>query len=192
MPAKAIAEQAMFNNPPPERQLFADRATFALVIYYDQKSIELPTSGPLCNLFRALHDLEFEKPLNRRPVFLIGGFDAWLEYAGMNWVQGRGVDGIRSQSSPISSDTSNVPPVTQNGVQGPMPVNPQIHQSQNHAILTKLSKGGGINRHDGRLIVQNIGEYVCYKGCHCSMRSLSLLQAHTLMIRYPMFFCIVD
>ncbi|KAK3807841.1 MAG: hypothetical protein J3Q66DRAFT_289072, partial [Benniella sp.] len=129
--AKAIADQGMFDSTPMEQKYFADRATFDLVIYYDQKSTEQPMSGPLVNLFRALHDLEFEKPLKRRPVFLIGGFDAWLDYAGMNWVQGHGVDGVRKgQPNSTFSDTSSV--------SSDASVSSTSSHSQSRAILTKF------------------------------------------------------
>ncbi|KAG0234178.1 ubiquitin-specific protease doa4 [Mortierella sp. GBA43] len=156
MTAKALADQGLFNSPPSERKIFSDRATFELVIYYDQNSTELPTSGPLFNLFTALHDHEFEKPLRRRPVFLIGGFNAWLDSAGMNWVQGHGVDGVRGVSS-SNSDASSVSSMPlQSDSQGSIPGSP-IQQPQSHAFLLKLSNGGGINRRDGKLIVQTIG-----------------------------------
>jgi hypothetical protein len=124
-------------------------------------------SGPLVNLFRALHDLEFEKPLKRRPVFLIGGFDAWLDYAGMNWVQGHGVDGVRNgQPNSTYADTSSVSSAAS--------VSSTSSHTQSRAILTKLSQGGGINRHDGRVIMQNLGEYVCHQSDWGSVRCTSL------------------
>ncbi|KAF9349340.1 ubiquitin-specific protease doa4 [Mortierella sp. NVP85] len=167
--AKAIADQGMFESTPTEQKYFADRATFDLVIYYDQKSTEQPMSGPLVNLFRALHDLEFEKPLKRRPVFLIGGFDAWLDYAGMNWVQGHGVDGVRKgQPNSTFSDTSSVSSAAS--------VSSTSSHSQSRAILTKLSQGGGINRHDGRVIMQSLGEYVNHSDGPQSMMHPKSLQ----------------
>ncbi|KAG0002586.1 ubiquitin-specific protease doa4, partial [Modicella reniformis] len=152
--AKVIAEQGMFNNPPEEQKLFADRASFELVIYYDQNSTEMSTSGALFNLFRALHDLEFGKPLFRRPVLLIGGFDAWLDCAGMNWVKGHGVESIvrMSKSPSILSDSTDVSLEYRS--------NSYNHPSQNPPIIAKLSRGGGVNRHDGRIIVQTIGDYI--------------------------------
>ncbi|KAI1320905.1 ubiquitin-specific protease doa4 [Mortierella claussenii] len=161
--AKVIADQGLFNNPPEERALFADRAKFALIIYYDQNSSEMPTSGPMSNLFRALHDLEFEKPLYRRPVFLVGGFDAWLECAGMKWVEGTGVDAVRrlGQPSPPLSDGGDTSSLTSQDERPHTPGSvPGSHQPQDHSIYTKLSKGGGINRHDGRIIRRNIEDYI--------------------------------
>ncbi|KAF9359344.1 ubiquitin-specific protease doa4 [Mortierella sp. AD094] len=163
--AKIIADQGLFNNPPSERRLFADRANFSLVIYYDQYSTEIPTSGPLCNLVRALHDLEFEKALFRRPVFLIGGFDAWLECAGMNWVEGHGVDAARRIGLPSppstdiddSSSTASQDDLQYRSGSTPIPPNPQ---ASNHAIFAKISRGGGISRQDGRIIRRNLEDFI--------------------------------
>ncbi|KAF9320695.1 ubiquitin-specific protease doa4 [Podila horticola] len=168
--SKVIADQSLFDNPQMEQDAFQDRHTFDLVLYYDQNTTDIPKSGPLANLFRALHELEFEKPLARLPVLLIGGFDAWLDCAGMNWVEGVDVDVARrvghGGSAPVPivtprSDTSNSAPDLDVPMSRPgsAPI-PQDHQPQNHAIFTKLSRGGGINRHDGRIIRRNIGEYI--------------------------------
>ncbi|KAG0028135.1 ubiquitin-specific protease doa4 [Podila clonocystis] len=168
--SKVIADQSLFDNPQMEQNAFQDRHKFDLVLYYDQNTAEIPKSGPLANLFRALHELEFEKPLARLPVLLIGGFDAWLDCAGMNWVEGVDVDAARrvghGVSAPIPivtprSDSSNSAPDPDVPLSRPgsTPI-PQDHQPQNHAIFTKLSRGGGINRHDGRIIRRNIGEYI--------------------------------
>ncbi|KAG0092745.1 ubiquitin-specific protease doa4 [Podila epicladia] len=168
--SKVIADQSLFDNPQMEQDAFQDRHKFDLVLYYDQTTTEIPKSGPLANLFRALHELEFEKPLARLPVLLIGGFDAWLDCAGMNWVEGIDVDAARrvghGGSAPIPivtprSDNSNSAPDLDVPLSRPgsTPI-PQDHQPQNHAIFTKLSRGGGINRHDGRIIRRNIGEYI--------------------------------
>ncbi|KAF9914328.1 ubiquitin-specific protease doa4 [Lobosporangium transversale] len=156
--AKILYEQGLFNNPPDERALFAERAKFALVIYYDQSSMEIPTSGPLCNLCRALVDLEFGTPLQKRPVLLVGGFNAWLDCAGMNWVKGTGVDAAKriGQTPPPISDSSDVSSInSRESLQ-----NQPGLQPQSHALFAKLSQGGGINRHDGRIIRRTIGEYI--------------------------------
>ncbi|KAF9113243.1 ubiquitin-specific protease doa4 [Mortierella sp. AM989] len=162
--AATLADQGLFNNPPSERKLFADRATFHLVIYYDQHSTEIPTSGPLRNLVRALHELEFEKQLYRRPVLLVGGFNAWLECAGMNWVEGHGVDAARRIGLPPPSTNidDSSPTISQDDAQyrsrsPPIPLN---HQLQNHSIFSKVSKGGGINRHDGMIIKRTLGDII--------------------------------
>ncbi|KAF9101438.1 ubiquitin-specific protease doa4 [Mortierella sp. GBA35] len=156
--AMVIAERGLFNSPPEERQFFADRANYDLVIYYDQNSQEKEHSPTLCTLFRALHDLEFGRPLKRRPVFLIGGFDAWLETAGMDWVEGHDVDAAKSlHPSPLSSQNSS-----QSGMYRPgsTPIPSDHHQHQQHAILTKVARGGGISRTEGRAIMANIHDYV--------------------------------
>ncbi|KAG0256765.1 ubiquitin-specific protease doa4, partial [Linnemannia exigua] len=155
--AKVIAEQGLFNNPPEERQLFADRASFDLVVYYDQHSQEKEKSQVLCTLFRALHELEFEKPLARRPVFLIGGFDAWLDCASMDWVEGQGVDNAKKRHPSI---TPPLDPATLNGTfrSGSTPI--PSSQNQTYAILTKVAQGGGISRTEGKAILANIEDYI--------------------------------
>ncbi|KAG0040170.1 ubiquitin-specific protease doa4, partial [Gryganskiella cystojenkinii] len=84
--AKEIERQGLFNNPSHEQDIFSTRATNDLVVFYDQNSTEVNRKD-LINLFRALHNLEFEQALKRRPVLLIGGLDAWLECAGLEWVE---------------------------------------------------------------------------------------------------------
>ncbi|KAK3839771.1 MAG: hypothetical protein J3R72DRAFT_370139 [Linnemannia gamsii] len=159
--AKVIAEQGLFNNPPEEKQLFTDRASFDLVVYYDQDTQEKEKSQILCTLFRALHDLEFEKPLARRPVFLIGGFDAWLDCASMDWVEGHGVDHVKKCLPSISPPQD---PATLNGTfrSGSTPI--PSSQNQSYAILTKVAQGGGISRTEGKAILANIEDYVSYPG----------------------------
>ncbi|KAF8937450.1 ubiquitin-specific protease doa4 [Haplosporangium gracile] len=155
--AKVIAEQGLFNNPSEERQLFADRASFDLVIYYDQNSQEKEHSPTLTTLFRALHDLEFEKPLSRRPVLLIGGFDAWLDCAGMDWVEGRDVDSAKSLHP---SPTPSLDPTGQNGTYHPGTTPVATSPNQTYAILTKVARGGGISRTEGKAILANIEDYI--------------------------------
>ncbi|GJJ68477.1 ubiquitin carboxyl-terminal hydrolase 8 [Entomortierella parvispora] len=166
--AKSIAEQGLFNNPPQEREWFSARASSQLVIYYDQDSTEMNTPA-LINLVRALHDLEFERPLQKRPVLLVGGFFAWLECAGMKWVEGYDVDAaLQLDVAPTSTATptlaSSTTSTMTSGYSDPTrpastPI-PGDHEPHNHAIFTKVAQGGGINRRDGRLISRSIGEYI--------------------------------
>ncbi|KAG0065974.1 ubiquitin-specific protease doa4 [Linnemannia elongata] len=155
--AKVIAEQGLFNNPQEERQLFADRASFDLVIYYDQNSQEKEHSSTLTTLFRALHDLEFERPLSRRPVLLIGGFDAWLDCAGMDWVEGRDVDNAKSLHP---SPTPSLDPTGLNGTHQFGTTSMATSPNQTYAILTKVARGGGISRTEGKAILANIEDYI--------------------------------
>ncbi|KAH7049928.1 hypothetical protein BKA57DRAFT_393347 [Linnemannia elongata] len=154
--AKVIAEQGLFNNPQEERQLFADRASFDLVIYYDQNSQEKEHSSTLTTLFRALHDLEFERPLSRRPVLLIGGFDAWLDCAGMDWVEGQDVDNAKSLHP---SPTPSLDPTGLNGTHHFGTTSMATSPNQTYAILTKVARGGGISRTEGKAILANIEDY---------------------------------
>lgn len=157
MSAKTIAEQGLFNNPLEERQLFADRASFDLVIYYDQNSQEKEHSPPLITLFRALHDLEFETVLPRRPVLLVGGFDAWLDCAGMDWVEGQDVDNAKSLHP---SPTPSLDYMDQNGSYRSGSTSMATSPNQTYSILTKVARGGGISRTEGKAILANIEDYV--------------------------------
>ncbi|KAG0284703.1 ubiquitin-specific protease doa4 [Linnemannia gamsii] len=155
--AKTIAEQGLFNNPLEERKLFADRASFDLVIYYDQNSQEKEHSPPLITLFRALHDLEFDTVLSRRPVLLIGGFDAWLDCAGMDWVEGQDVDNAKSLHP---SPTPSLDHMGQNGSYRSGSSSMATSPNQTYSILTKVARGGGISRTEGKAILANIEDYI--------------------------------
>ncbi|KAF9429781.1 ubiquitin-specific protease doa4 [Entomortierella beljakovae] len=157
--AKVLADQGMFNNPSSERRMFAERSTFQLVVFYDQESTALNTDS-LRNLVRALHDLEFEKPLQRRPVLLEGGFNAWLECTGINWVEGNGVDNAKRMHPSPSMTTATInssPLLSQDGTQPPALVN---QKPQAQAILEKISRGGGVSRHDGAIISRTIDDII--------------------------------
>jgi len=71
----------MVMNPDAEQQIFAGRHQFDLVVYYDQnsQSLQNPTLG---HLRAAIYELEFQKILQRAPVMLSGGFDAWKQVIG--------------------------------------------------------------------------------------------------------------
>ncbi|KAL9557999.1 hypothetical protein MBANPS3_001099 [Mucor bainieri] len=74
-------EESMVMNPDAEQQIFAGRHHFDLVVYYDQNSQSLQT--PTLNHLRAaIYELEFQKILQRAPVMLSGGFDAWKQVIG--------------------------------------------------------------------------------------------------------------
>ncbi|KAG0228549.1 ubiquitin-specific protease doa4 [Actinomortierella wolfii] len=146
--SQQIAEQGLFNRPDSERQLFKERTKFDLVVYYDYLTTEIPKSGPLFNLVQALWDLEYERT-ERKPVMLEGGFNAWLEVTGMDWVEGPGVDSARKYVPPGFS-SANLP-----NAQQPRPSSPH-----NYTIYSRMAQGGGINRHDGRIISRTIGDYI--------------------------------
>ncbi|KAG1109109.1 hypothetical protein G6F42_015758 [Rhizopus arrhizus] len=74
-------EESMVMNPDAEQQIFAGRHRFDLVVYYDQNSQSLQNQT-LNHLRAAIYELEFQKILQRAPVMLAGGFDAWKQVIG--------------------------------------------------------------------------------------------------------------
>ncbi|OBZ83392.1 Ubiquitin carboxyl-terminal hydrolase 4, partial [Choanephora cucurbitarum] len=74
-------EESLVLNPDAEQQTFAGRNQFDLVVYYDQNSQSLNTPT-LVNLRQAIYEMEFTKILQRAPIMLAGGFDAWRSTIG--------------------------------------------------------------------------------------------------------------
>jgi ubiquitin carboxyl-terminal hydrolase 8 len=104
-------EESMVLAPPAEQTLFANRHRCDLVVYYDQSSTVLPTSysDPLRNLKVAIYENEFSKSLQRVPVMLQGGFDAWVKLVGDRGVY---VFQPAKDTAPSGSDNQeNVPPI---------------------------------------------------------------------------------
>ncbi|KAF9973528.1 ubiquitin-specific protease doa4 [Actinomortierella ambigua] len=148
--SRQLAEQGLFNRPDTERSLFDERNLFQLVVYYDQNTAGIQSNGPLYNLVQALWDTEYDPTQRTRikPVLLEGGMDAWLNTAGLDWVEGTAIDKAR-QAYPTGAEPSSLPNGQQHGA-----------TLQNYAIYGKMAQGGGINRRDGRIISHNIGEYI--------------------------------
>src|SRR5690554_6556699 len=74
-----------------EQDLFAKRHTFNVVVYYDQKtrdtsfmtaSMTDERTLALRRLHFAIYDYSYSKRLQRLPVLLEGGLDAWIELMG--------------------------------------------------------------------------------------------------------------
>jgi ubiquitin carboxyl-terminal hydrolase 8 len=97
-----------------EQIYFVNRHKFDLVVYYDQSStnISLSLNEPLRNLKAAIYENEFSKMLQRVPVMLVGGFDAWVKQIGSKGVHvfpPTTKQPQTSQPSP-SKDQENIPP----------------------------------------------------------------------------------
>ncbi|GAA99473.1 uncharacterized protein L969DRAFT_93933 [Mixia osmundae IAM 14324] len=88
-------ESSLVLSPEIERDAFAKRHTFDLIIFYDRSSSKLPVTPPvsastsiddpariLYNLLTAVYEREFAHPLKRSPMLLIGGWDAWQREIG--------------------------------------------------------------------------------------------------------------
>ncbi|KAL1610632.1 ubiquitin-specific protease doa4 [Paraconiothyrium brasiliense] len=78
-------------SPDEELALFERRNEFDLVVYYDEstktnsflnKYNPNERERPLKQLYEALHEFNHEKPLQRPPIFLMGGIDAWADLVG--------------------------------------------------------------------------------------------------------------
>lgn len=71
--------ESMLQNPESEQKLFAEKARFDLIVYYDQNSKSLDTAhGPTTNIRKILEMQHLKRP----PMMLVGGFDAWYSTVG--------------------------------------------------------------------------------------------------------------
>ncbi|KAI8644102.1 hypothetical protein BD408DRAFT_450842 [Parasitella parasitica] len=96
-------EESMVMNPDAEQQIFAGRNQFDLVVYYDQNSQALQNEA-LTHLRAAIYELEFKKVLQRAPVMLSGGFDAWRQVIGEKGIYKYNVNNdLPSSSAPDSA-----------------------------------------------------------------------------------------
>ncbi|KAI9863218.1 MAG: ubiquitin-specific protease doa4, partial [Vezdaea acicularis] len=85
-------EEALEISPDSERKLFARRDTYNLIVIYDQKSTsyqsgsgamsDLKDGSALENLRKCLTDYSYKKRLQRDPILLRGGLDAWVDLVG--------------------------------------------------------------------------------------------------------------
>ncbi|KAF1976896.1 cysteine proteinase [Bimuria novae-zelandiae CBS 107.79] len=78
-------------SPDEELSLFERRNEFDLVVYYDESTktnsflnrYQLnERERPLKQLYDALYEFNYDKPLQRPPIFLMGGIDAWIDLVG--------------------------------------------------------------------------------------------------------------
>ncbi|KAI7900888.1 uncharacterized protein BX663DRAFT_532037 [Cokeromyces recurvatus] len=74
-------EESMMMNPEAEQIIFAARHQFDIVVYYDQNSYTM-NNNSLRYLTESIYELEFQKILQRAPIMLAGGFDAWRSIIG--------------------------------------------------------------------------------------------------------------
>ncbi|ORY35841.1 hypothetical protein BCR39DRAFT_512474 [Naematelia encephala] len=77
-------EDALSLAPEVQRVAFEKRHRVDLVVVYDSHSMNWPRRGsppaPLSRLWDAIYELEFSKKLQRNPVLLTGGYEAWLKF----------------------------------------------------------------------------------------------------------------
>lgn len=75
-------KDSLLKNPEAEQTLFAERARFDLIVYYDQNSSNnINTTAAMMNLQKLLVESQ-NQSLPRPPMMLIGGFDAWQTVIG--------------------------------------------------------------------------------------------------------------
>ncbi|RSH85154.1 ubiquitin-specific protease doa4 [Saitozyma podzolica] len=77
-------EDALSLSPEAQRRAFEKRHKADLVVVYDSHSVAWPRKGsqptPLSRLWDIIYEHEFAKRLERTPVMLTGGYDAWLKF----------------------------------------------------------------------------------------------------------------
>lgn len=90
-------EDTLYISPAIEQKIFALRSTYELVIYYDTDSRSNSyRGGPagdlqsvvLHNLVVAMYENAFSRPLKRPPCILVGGFEAWVDDYGGQYITG--------------------------------------------------------------------------------------------------------
>ncbi|KAI4287226.1 MAG: hypothetical protein L6R35_003518, partial [Caloplaca aegaea] len=84
-------EETLVVSPPAELELFERRNEFEYVIYYDQHTAsnsfltgppDRSTSFAMRALHDTIHEFNYYKPLQRPPLMLRGGLDAWVDLIG--------------------------------------------------------------------------------------------------------------
>ena len=87
----AELEESLVLSPDVELSMFDKRDEFDLVVYYDQSTtstaflkgiIKSPEESHLRILYDALYEFNQDKPLQRPPILLSGGHDAWADLVG--------------------------------------------------------------------------------------------------------------
>nr|XP_019008054.1 uncharacterized protein I206_07222 [Kwoniella pini CBS 10737]OCF46835.1 hypothetical protein I206_07222 [Kwoniella pini CBS 10737] len=81
-------EDSLSLSPPAQQKAFASRHTYDLLVVYDSKSTNWPTkeqkATPASRLWESIYQYEFTaKKLERTPVMLVGGYEAWREFIKM-------------------------------------------------------------------------------------------------------------
>lgn len=84
-------QDSLILSPDEEQLMFERRNEYDLVVYYDEstkthaflnKYNPNPQEIALKRLYETLHEFNTEKPLQRPPIFLMGGIQAWIDLLG--------------------------------------------------------------------------------------------------------------
>ncbi|KAH9823164.1 ubiquitin-specific protease [Melampsora americana] len=102
--SSADIEESLVISPPREQRLFERRQEFEYVIFYDKRSVQLPSDPNLMYsknpvdvaakllliLHLAIHKQAYMKRLKNPPMLLSGGLEGWVKVAGQSGVVGKG------------------------------------------------------------------------------------------------------
>ena len=114
-------EDALSLSPESQRKPFETRHKDDIVVVYDSHSFNWPRknpgsvaqTAPLVRLWEVIYEHEFSKRLQRTPVLLAGGYDAWIKfiktraakhaqaYAAANGLDMKGKRGIPNGHGPV-------------------------------------------------------------------------------------------
>lgn len=87
--------------PKPEASLFMDRDKFDIVVVCDQDSKSFAASkSPLSVLVQVISEQAFKKMLQRMPMLVVGGFEAWKKEFGEDGLIRDGIDDFVPPTSP--------------------------------------------------------------------------------------------
>ena len=112
----AKLEDSLSLSPEKQRRAFEDRHKYDLVIFYDSHSLNFPRKGspptPISRLWDLVYELEFAKRLQRTPVMLTGGYDAWLQFIKMRVAKNAAVNAAGRPYNPKVPNgySTDIPP----------------------------------------------------------------------------------
>jgi len=99
-------EESMVIAPKPEASLFMNRDKFDIVAVCDQDSESFAAGkGPLSVLVQVISEQAFKKMLQRMPMLVVGGFEAWKKEFGEDGLIRDGIDDFVPPTSPSQTLT---------------------------------------------------------------------------------------
>lgn len=110
----ADIESSLSVSPKRELEMFEARHTYDVVIVYDRSSQSAPNFAPpstapeaqriLWNLTNAIYEHEFTKSLQRQPVLLKGGWQAWEREIGSKGIIGSDAKAIEARERDVRKE----------------------------------------------------------------------------------------
>ena len=112
--SSAKLEDSLSLSPETQRHAFENRHKADLVVVYDSHSITWPRNGsqptPLSRLWDVIYEHEFTKRLERTPVMLTGGYDAWVKFIKMRQARHMNGQGLsRSYNPKVNGHSATIP-----------------------------------------------------------------------------------